>query len=403
MVLEICDIAAKATDGSETTATEPTGTTPPKPPGKCRRMQFELDATLDNPAVLDKLRSMIHSRESERSGSEADYSDCCSTTMGPMTEDSDGADSSSDGADILQLTAESHNPLDGEYASDNDGDDGDCHDPSGLSHSNSTIVSSQLSNQSPVACESSNTVVDDTLVAQSLSLDESAASLDDVALVARHVEQMTTTGEEETSVLSRAVSIEAKAIATVPLTFGEYDFPLIHESYLEGESWRKGPLLGTGAFSSCYLGFDTATGQLMAVKQLALANNSAEEEQRILDKIAHEINLMRLFAAIYYIHFSFEMALLNRLEPHPNVVNYYGAVQEENHFNIFLEHMAGGSLSSLLKKFGAFPEQVVRRITKQLVLGLRHLHRNGIMHRDLKGGNIIVDQSGRSAKLCDCE
>ena len=97
------------------------------------------------------------------------------------------------------------------------------------------------------------------------------------------------------------------------------------------------------------------------------------------------------------------MALLNRLEPHPNVVNYYGAVQEENHFNIFLEHMAGGSLSSLLKKFGAFPEQVVRRITKQLVLGLRHLHRNGIMHRDLKGGNIIVDQSGRSAKLCDCE
>ena len=309
VVLGICDLAAKATDGSESTVSEPTGTSPPKPQGKCRRMQFELDATLDNPAVLDKLRSMIHSRESERSESEADCSDCCSTTVGPMTEDSgdddgDGDSSGDGGVDILQLTGPQ--PLDGEFISESDDEEGDCRDPSGLSHSNSTIVSSQLSNQSPAALESSGTVVDDILVSQSLSLDESAASVDDVALVARHVEQMSIAGEDEIGALTRATSVDAKAIATAPLTFGEYDFPLIHESYLEGESWRKGPLLGTGAFSSCYLGFDLATGQLMAVKQLALANNSAEEEQRILDKIAHEINLMRLFVITYKCVFSFD-------------------------------------------------------------------------------------------------
>ena len=47
--------------------------------------------------------------------------------------------------------------------------------------------------------------------------------------------------------------------------------PRISEGYEEGAAWRKGPLLGTGAFSSCYSALDAATGTIMAVKQARAA------------------------------------------------------------------------------------------------------------------------------------
>jgi len=70
---------------------------------------------------------------------------------------------------------------------------------------------------------------------------------------------------------------------------------------------------------------------------------------------------------------------------HPNIVRYYNCDLEENHLNIFLECVSGGSISSLLSKFGPFPEPVIQRYLHQILLGLEYLHQNGILHRDIKG------------------
>ncbi|OMO62517.1 hypothetical protein CCACVL1_22781, partial [Corchorus capsularis] len=94
-----------------------------------------------------------------------------------------------------------------------------------------------------------------------------------------------------------------------------------------------------------------------------------------------------------------EVKLLKNLS-HPNIVRYLGTVTEEETLNILLEFVPGGSISSLLGKFGPFPEAVIRTYTKQLLLGLEYLHNNGIMHRDIKGANILVDNKG-SIKLAD--
>eukprot|EP00736_Rhodelphis_marinus_P011032 Rmarinus@m.12533 len=56
--------------------------------------------------------------------------------------------------------------------------------------------------------------------------------------------------------------------------------------------------------------------------------------------------------------------------------------------------MSGGSLAALVQKFGRFSESIIRRYTRQILDGLNYLHQHGIIHRDIKGGNILVDSNG---------
>ncbi|XWS09015.1 hypothetical protein CRYUN_Cryun40dG0049500 [Craigia yunnanensis] len=94
-----------------------------------------------------------------------------------------------------------------------------------------------------------------------------------------------------------------------------------------------------------------------------------------------------------------EVKLLQNLS-HPNIVRYLGTAREDDSLNILLEFVSGGSISSLLGKFGSFPESVIRMYSKQILLGLEYLHKNRIVHRDVKGANILVDNKG-CIKLAD--
>ncbi|KAJ8572907.1 hypothetical protein K7X08_009418 [Anisodus acutangulus] len=142
--------------------------------------------------------------------------------------------------------------------------------------------------------------------------------------------------------------------------------------------WRKGEMIGCGAFGQVYMGMNLDSGELLAVKQVMIAANSASKEkaQSHVKELEKEVKLLKNLS-------------------HPHIVRYLGIVREEDTLNILLEFVPGGSISSLFGKFGSFPEPVIRTYTKQLLLGLDYLHKNGIM-----GDNVLVDNKG-CIKLAD--
>lgn len=154
--------------------------------------------------------------------------------------------------------------------------------------------------------------------------------------------------------------------------------------------WKRGQLLGRGSFGSVVLGINIETGELMAVKQIPIPVLSPSVDATRyfeLKTIERETNLMKAMSF-------------------PNIVTYYGVQvrppteTEEGMLDVFMEYVPGGSIAAILATFGSLEEPVVRQYTRQILLGLEFLHRHDIVHRDIKGGNILVDASG-VCKLAD--
>ncbi|KAG6333652.1 hypothetical protein ID866_5439 [Astraeus odoratus] len=147
---------------------------------------------------------------------------------------------------------------------------------------------------------------------------------------------------------------------------------------ISGTKWIKGALIGAGSFGKVYLGMDAVNGLLMAVKQVELPTGSAPNEERkksMLSALEREIDLLKDLQ-------------------HPNIVQYLYSSVDDDYLNIFLEYVPGGSVTALLRSYGAFEEPLVKNFVRQILQGLNYLHERDIIHRDIKGANILVDNKG---------
>ncbi|KAG5363709.1 Serine/threonine-protein kinase BCK1/SLK1/SSP31 [Yarrowia sp. B02] len=138
--------------------------------------------------------------------------------------------------------------------------------------------------------------------------------------------------------------------------------------------WVKGELIGVGTFGKVYLALNATTGDMMAVKQVEVRN-----------KAAAEVGVGALHA---------EVGTMKNLD-HFNIVQYLGFETMQDHtYNLFLEYVPGGSVGSCLRNHGRFAENIVRFLTRQILEGLAYLHGCGILHRDLKSDNLLLDLDG---------
>ncbi|XP_047971606.1 mitogen-activated protein kinase kinase kinase YODA isoform X2 [Salvia hispanica] len=147
-----------------------------------------------------------------------------------------------------------------------------------------------------------------------------------------------------------------------------------------GSRWKKGRLLGRGTFGHVYLGFNSESGEMCAMKEVTLFSDDAKSRES-----AQQLGQ--------------EIALLSRLH-HPNIVQYYGSETVDDKLYIYLEFVSGGSIYKILQEYGQLGEAAIRSYTQQILSGLAYLHGKNTIHRDIKGANILVDPNGR-VKLAD--
>jgi serine/threonine protein kinase len=79
---------------------------------------------------------------------------------------------------------------------------------------------------------------------------------------------------------------------------------------------------------------------------------------------------------------------------HPNIVKYIDTIRTKSFLYIVLEYMENGSLATVIKKFGSFSESLTAIYVTQVLRGLKYLHEQGVLHRDIKGANILTTKDG---------
>lgn len=152
-----------------------------------------------------------------------------------------------------------------------------------------------------------------------------------------------------------------------------------HKSKTLDNKYMLGDEIGKGAYGRVYKGLDLENGDFVAIKQVSLENIAQED----LNIIMQEIDLLKN---------------LN----HKNIVKYLGSLKTKTHLHIVLEYVENGSLANIIKpnKFGPFPESLVAVYISQVLEGLVYLHEQGVIHRDIKGANILTTKEGL-VKLAD--
>lgn len=122
-----------------------------------------------------------------------------------------------------------------------------------------------------------------------------------------------------------------------------------------------------------------ATGQLVAIKILNL-DTSMEE----VADVQREINLLAQIKASQAV----------------NVTRYHGCQIVGTRLWIVMDYCSGGSVRTLMKASGRIEERYIAVIAHEILLAMRYIHANGIIHRDIKAANILLTSEGH-VQLCD--
>ncbi|GAB7364685.1 hypothetical protein MBLNU230_g5486t1 [Neophaeotheca triangularis] len=145
-----------------------------------------------------------------------------------------------------------------------------------------------------------------------------------------------------------------------------------HRKEVRFGDYILGQTLGEGEFGKVKMGWKKDGGVQVAIKLIrkeSLAGNSTR-----LPKIYREI------------------AILRELQ-HPNIVRLHEFVETERHMGIILEYASGGELFDYILNHRYLKDPAARRLFAQLVSGVGYLHTKGIVHRDLKLENLLLDRN----------
>ncbi|XP_078795000.1 TRAF2 and NCK interacting kinase b isoform X19 [Oryzias latipes] len=142
-------------------------------------------------------------------------------------------------------------------------------------------------------------------------------------------------------------------------------------------------LVGNGTYGQVYKGRHVKTGQLAAIKVMDVTGDEEEE-------IKAEINMLKKYSH------------------HRNIATYYGAFIKKNppgmddQLWLVMEFCGAGSVTDLIKntKGNSLKEEWIAYICREILRGLTHLHQHKVIHRDIKGQNVLLTENAE-VKLVD--
>uniref|UniRef100_A0A674A7M9 non-specific serine/threonine protein kinase n=1 Tax=Salmo trutta TaxID=8032 RepID=A0A674A7M9_SALTR len=163
-------------------------------------------------------------------------------------------------------------------------------------------------------------------------------------------------------------------------------------SFLSGNGVRKDDpagifelveVVGNGTYGQVYKGRHVKTGQLAAIKVMDVTEEEEEE-------IKAEINMLKKYSH------------------HRNIATYYGAFVKksppghDDHLWLVMEFCGAGSVTDLVKntKGNSLKEDWIAYICREILRGLSHLHQHKVIHRDIKGQNVLLTENAE-VKLVD--
>src|SRR5213592_286182 len=131
--------------------------------------------------------------------------------------------------------------------------------------------------------------------------------------------------------------------------------------------------LGSGGMADVYLAEDQELGRRVAIKIL---NDKYATDDQFIERFRREAK---------------NAAGLS----HPNIVSIYDRGEAEGTYYIAMEYLDGRSLKELIVSRGPAPVHVAIDYARQILAAVRFAHRHGIVHRDIKPHNVLVDAEGR--------
>ena len=134
-------------------------------------------------------------------------------------------------------------------------------------------------------------------------------------------------------------------------------------------SWKVGDILYESGNSTIYKAFNINDGKTFVVKKYNCLEGI---------KCENYINEVKIYENLN----------------HPNIIKYIFSEQINNYYFLYLEYIPGGSIKNIVEQFGGINERLIRKYTKQILVGLKYLHDNKIIHRDIKCANILIGDKG---------
>ena len=156
---------------------------------------------------------------------------------------------------------------------------------------------------------------------------------------------------------------------------GAIDHGRFDPGTLLGGRYRIVGRLGRGGMGEVYRADDLKLGQAVALKFLP---PDVDRDPARLTQLHTEVRMARQVS-------------------HPNVCRVYDIDEVEGQTFLSMEYVDGEDLASLIKRIGRFPEERGLAIARQICAGLAAAHERGVVHRDFKPANVMLDGSGSRA------